>query len=224
MVFKGERLPGEQPAIIDRKLFDAVQAKLDGQLRSYKKSCTSSDAILTGRLFDDLGRRMTPTHTRKGATKYRYYISSALLQGQPEQAGSIGRISAPEVEALVTQSVRNQLALSADVYDKALIQNHVTRVDLRPDRLVIELTEMTGAKAKRRPQRLEVPWRKTLSTRRRPRTAPRRLASQDQRRYTVRLRGHPNCRTLHRNLLANSRTTGYQPVGDRLGTRHRRRP
>ena len=29
VVFKGETLPGEQPAIIDRKLFDAVQAKLD---------------------------------------------------------------------------------------------------------------------------------------------------------------------------------------------------
>ena len=177
VVFKGERLPGEQPAIIDRKLFDAVQAKLDGQLRSYKKSRTSSDAILTGRLFDDLGRRMTPTHTRKGATKYRYYISSALLQGQPEQAGSIGRISAPEIEALVTQSVRDQLALSADVDDKALIQNHVTRVDLRPDRLVIELTEMTGAKAKRRPQRLEVPWRKTLSTRRREILLPKTPSS-----------------------------------------------
>ena len=37
VVFKGETLPGEQAAIIDRKLFDAVQAKLDGQLRSYKR-------------------------------------------------------------------------------------------------------------------------------------------------------------------------------------------
>jgi DNA invertase Pin-like site-specific DNA recombinase len=169
VVFKGERLPGEQPAIIDRKLFDAVQAKLDGQLRSYKQRRTRSGAILTGRLFDDHGQRMTPTHTRKGAIKYRYYISSALLQGQPEQAASISRISAPEIEALVTQSVRDQLGRSADLDDKALIQNHVTRVDLRPDRLVIELIEITGAKAKRRrsPQRLEVPWRKTTSTRRR---------------------------------------------------------
>ena len=96
---------------------------------------------------------MTPTHTRKGATKYRYYVSWALVQGQSEQAGSISRIPAPEIEALVTKSVRDQLGLSADLDDKALVQNHVTRVDLRPDRLVIELAEMKGAKAKRRPAR-----------------------------------------------------------------------
>src|SRR5216117_3788129 len=31
VAFKGELLPGEQPAILDRALFDAVQAKLDAQ-------------------------------------------------------------------------------------------------------------------------------------------------------------------------------------------------
>jgi site-specific DNA recombinase len=65
VVFKGETLPGEQPAIIDRKLFDAVQAKLDVQLRSYKTRRTSSEAILVGRLFDDHGqRRPTPVKER----------------------------------------------------------------------------------------------------------------------------------------------------------------
>ena len=169
VVFKGETLPGEQPAIIDRKLFDAVQTKLDGQVRRYKQKRTRSDAILAGRLFDDHGQRMTPTHTRKGATKYRYYVSCALVQGQSEEAGSISRISAPEIEALVTKSVRDQLGLSVDLDDKALVQNHVTRVDLRPNRLVIDLVEMKGTKGKQRPspQRLEVPWRKTPSARRR---------------------------------------------------------
>jgi DNA invertase Pin-like site-specific DNA recombinase len=66
VVFKGERLPGEQPAIIDRKLFDAVQTKLDGQLRTYKQKRTSSGAILAGRLFNDVGHRMTPTTHIKG--------------------------------------------------------------------------------------------------------------------------------------------------------------
>jgi hypothetical protein len=124
-------------------------------------------AILAGRLFDVRGQRMTPTHTRKGATKYHYYISSALVQGQSEEAGSISRISAPEIEALVSKSVRDHLGLSVDLDDKALVQDHVTRVDLRPDRLVIGLAEMKGVRAKRRPQRLKVPWRKTSSTRQR---------------------------------------------------------
>jgi DNA invertase Pin-like site-specific DNA recombinase len=168
VVFKGETLQGEQPAIIDDKLFDAVQAKLDGQLRSQKQSRTSSEAILAGRLFDDHGQRMTPTYTRKGATKYRYYISAALVQGQSEQAGSISRIPASQIEALVARSVRDHLGLSVDLDDKTLVQNHVTRVDLRPDRLVIALPKMKGEKALRsRSRRLEVPWRKTSSTRRR---------------------------------------------------------
>ncbi len=169
VVFKGETLPGEQAAIIDRKLFDAVQAKLDGQLRRYKKKRMSSEAILAGRLFDDHGQRMTPTYTRKGTTRYRYYISSVLVQGQPEQAGRISRISAPEIEALVTKAVRDHLGLAADLDGKALVQNYVTRVDLRAGRLGIELTSMKGGKVKRRTssQRLEVPWRKTSATRRR---------------------------------------------------------
>jgi hypothetical protein len=169
VVFKGERLPGEQPAIIDRKLFDAVQAKLDGQVRTYKQKRTSSEAILAGRLFDDRGQRMTPTHTRKGATKYRYYVSCALVQGQSEEAGSISRISAPEIEAFVAKSVRDQRGLSVDLDDKALVHNHVMRVDLRPNRLVIDLVKIKGTKGKQRRslQRLVVPWCKTASTRRR---------------------------------------------------------
>jgi site-specific DNA recombinase len=169
VVFKGETLPGEQPAIIDRKLFDAVQAKLDAQRRSHNLIRRSSEAILAGRLFDDRGQRMTPTHTRKGATKYRYYISRALVEGQPDQAGSISRVPAPEIEAIVTKSVRYHLGLSADLDDKALVENHVTRVNLRPERLLIELTGMKDTKAKQRARlrRLEVPWRKTSATRRR---------------------------------------------------------
>ena len=114
-------------------------------------------------------KRMTPSHTRKGAMKYRYYISSALVQGQADQAGSINRVPANEIEAVVTKSVRDHLNVPADLDDKAFVEHHITRVDLRADRLVIELAKMKDAKAKRRPspRRLEVPWRKTSSIRRR---------------------------------------------------------
>jgi DNA invertase Pin-like site-specific DNA recombinase len=179
VVFKGERLPGEQPAIIGRKLFDAVQTKLDGQLRRHKQERTRSEAILAGRLFDDHGQRMTPTHTHKGSIKYRYYISLPLVQGQAEQAGSINRVSAPVIETLVTKSVRDHLSPSAELDDRALIQNHVTRVDLRPGRVVIDLAKSKGKKRKERasPQRLEVPWRKISSTRRREILLPKATSS-----------------------------------------------
>jgi hypothetical protein len=44
--------------------------------------------LLTGRLFDDRGNRMSPSHVRKGGLKYRYYLSSALFHGAAERAGS----------------------------------------------------------------------------------------------------------------------------------------
>jgi site-specific DNA recombinase len=60
VVFKGEILKGEQPAILDRGMFDAVQAKLDSQTRIQTSRQTRSDALLIGRIFDDAGNRMTP--------------------------------------------------------------------------------------------------------------------------------------------------------------------
>ena len=38
-----------------------------------------SEALLMGRIFDDRGNRMTPSHARKGGLKYRYYLSGKFL-------------------------------------------------------------------------------------------------------------------------------------------------
>jgi site-specific DNA recombinase len=96
VAFKGETLAGEQPAIVDRDLFDAVQARLNEQTSNHKASRTKSEALLSGRIYDDRGHKMTPSHVRKRGIKYRYYISSALLQGQAKQAGTVSRVPADE--------------------------------------------------------------------------------------------------------------------------------
>ena len=44
--FKGEVLKGEQPAIFDRALFDAVQAKLSEQATNHKTRRMQSEAVL----------------------------------------------------------------------------------------------------------------------------------------------------------------------------------
>src|SRR5262249_55067158 len=74
VVFKGEVLAGEQPAIVDLDLFDAVQAKLSEQANNHQTTRMKSEALLTGRIFDDRGNRMTPSHVRKRGIKYRYYL------------------------------------------------------------------------------------------------------------------------------------------------------
>jgi site-specific DNA recombinase len=169
VVFKGETLAGEQPAIVDQDLFNAVQAKLNEQINNHRVSRTESEALLLGRIYDDRGHKMTPSHVRKRGLKYRYYISSALLQGQAEQAGAVSRIPADEIEALVVKCVRVHVNESTDMENAILIRNHVVRVEVRSDQLVIELANAKGAsrKRKRSPNVIEVPWCKTPSTRRR---------------------------------------------------------
>ena len=91
VAFKGEVLKGEQPAILDEDVFEAVQAKLNEQVNNHKAKWTKSEGLLIGRLFDDRGNRMSPSHARKGKAKYRYYLSAALLSGQIRAC----RVSAP---------------------------------------------------------------------------------------------------------------------------------
>ena len=107
--FKGEILKGEQAAIVDRDLFEAVQAKLSEQVNGHKAARMKSEALLIGHIFDDRGNRMSPSHARKGGVKYRYYLSSALLQGMAGGAGSVRRVPAADIEVLVVRSVREHL-------------------------------------------------------------------------------------------------------------------
>jgi DNA invertase Pin-like site-specific DNA recombinase len=169
VMFKGETLAGEQPAIVDKGLFEAVQAKLDEQVTNHKISRTRSEALLSGRIFDDRGHRMSPSHARTRGIKYRYYISAALLQGRPKQAGTINRVPAHEIETLVVKAVRNHRNEPTETTDRLLIQNHINRVEVQPDQLIIKLINAIGVGSKRKRKRrdvIEVPWRKTPATRR----------------------------------------------------------
>jgi hypothetical protein len=141
VVFKGEVLKGEQEAILDRDLFEAVQAKLDEQTTNDIGRRANSKALLTGRIFDDAGNRMSPTHARKGGIRYRYYLSFALLNGIAERAGSVARVPAAEIEAVVIRSVREHLKLKPALDDNTLIEAHVARVEVHSDRLIAQLTQ-----------------------------------------------------------------------------------
>jgi len=174
VAFKGEVLPGEQPAIVDRQLFDAVQAKLTQQMNNHKIARMRSEALLAGRIFDDRGNRMTPSHVRKRGIKYRYYLSSTLLQGQAQRSGSIRRVPATHIEALVTRSVREHLKPSEPIDDQSLVADYVKRVEIQQERLIIQLThiEKSGRRRAQEADTLDVPWRKTPVTRRREMLLP----------------------------------------------------
>jgi DNA invertase Pin-like site-specific DNA recombinase len=185
VVFKGEVLPGEQPAILDRGLFDAVQTKLNDQRTNHSSARAKSDALLIDRIYDDRGNRMSPSHARKLGLRYRYYVSSPLLHGQPGRAGSVRRVPAAEVEALVAGAVREHLEDATESADRDLIRNHVVRVEVQADQLAVELkadasTDPPNAADNDRLV-LRIPWRKMSMRRRRDIIVPASLPSHDPR-------------------------------------------
>jgi hypothetical protein len=171
VAFKGEILNGEQSPIVERDLFNSVQAKLEEQQNNHTAKRMKSDALLVGRLFDDRGNRMSPSHARKGGIKYRYYLSSALLNGLTDRAGSVPRVAAEEIEKLVIKSLQEHFGLHQQNDVPALVNAHVSRVEVRSDEIVVHLaqTEETSPSGQRiaSGKALHIPWKKAPSKQRR---------------------------------------------------------
>jgi site-specific DNA recombinase len=141
--YRGEVHRGEHEPILGRDLFEAVQAKRAANAVARQVRLRGAAAILTGRLFDDRGNRMSPTHANKLGVRYRYYVSHAILQNRKSEAGSIARVPAPEIETLVCDSVRRHLAAmdaaepQTVLADRDLIEHHVSRVIVKPQALEV---------------------------------------------------------------------------------------
>src|SRR5450759_4118945 len=145
VVYRGEVNRGEHEPILDRELFEAVQAKLAANAVMRQVRLKGSPAILTGRIFDDRGNRMSPSHSNKLGVRYRYYISHAILQKRKADAGSVTRVPAAEIEKLVLDGVRKQCVSMGDadnqttIADRDLIERHVHRVTVKPQALEVRL-------------------------------------------------------------------------------------
>jgi len=149
--YRGEVYRGEHDPILERTLFEAVQATLAGQAAARRLRLKASSAILAGRIFDDRGNRMTPTHANKRGVRYRYYVSHALLQTRSQDAGSVPRIPAPDVERIILQGLHDYLATpersaSQDrLADRDLIDRHVDRIVIRPTMIEVLLQKQECA-------------------------------------------------------------------------------
>ena len=122
-----------------------------------------------GRIFDDRGNRMSPSHSRKGGARHRYYVSSALIQGQPEAAGSVTRVPAAKIEAVVADALRRQIGHDAPVDNTELITTYVRQIEVRPTEIAISLLSEDHASEGEsdNPLVLIVPWSKTPQRRHR---------------------------------------------------------
>jgi site-specific DNA recombinase len=148
VVYRGEVHRAEHDPILDSTLFEAVQAKLAAQARARRCRLRGSPAILSGRLFDDRGNRMSPSHSNKGGARYRYYVSQAVLQRKPLAAGAIGRVPAAEIEVPISAALRRHLQANGnDAFggDRELVERHVERVTLSRKHIHLQLRQIGDA-------------------------------------------------------------------------------
>src|SRR3979411_625136 len=146
--YKNEFLPGEQPPIMDRALFEAVRHKSLAQWSHRTIVRNKSDHLLTGLLFDDAGHRMVPTHATKAGIRYHYYVSAPFLYGEAKtaSAGSISRVPAADIEDIVIKSMKEHLAAKQEksTTNTGRLENRdltqlITDIVVHEDRLIIRL-------------------------------------------------------------------------------------
>ena len=179
--YKDEILPGEQPPIMDRALFDAVRQKSIAQWSHRTVVRNKSDHLLTGLLFDDVGHRMIPTHATKAGVRYRYYVSTPLLHGEAKtaSAGTVSRVPAADIEDTVVKSLKEHLATKQDkatscavrLGDREALAQLVADIVVHRDQLVIRFKSDNAAETPDSPdgQPLTISWQKP------PSKKPRRI-------------------------------------------------
>ena len=231
VVYRGDIHRGEHEPILDRALFEAVQEKLaDGAvLRKLRRS--SSPSMLAGRIFDDRGNPMSPSHANKKGVRYRYYVSQALLQNRKGEAGAIARVSAPDVEALVakavTEALRNnqEMAQTSNVApDRDLISRRVERVIVRLKELEIMLRGVEGDTGPDAPTRLRIAFAPNLPRRKGIAHAPAEPTSIDPATREALLRAIARARRWMDAILAG-RIASFEDIAaaESLAERHVRR-
>ena len=115
VVHRDKSWPGEHEAIIERDLWDDVQAILAQNANGERQGATSRPSLLTGLLVDDEGGRLSPSHAVKQGRRYRYYVSRHLIvEGRkPDRRG--WRIPAADLEHLVLARIHAWLSDPAAV-------------------------------------------------------------------------------------------------------------
>jgi site-specific DNA recombinase len=107
---RGKIHNGLHAATVNQETWDRVQRRLEQQTQPRADPRPNDEAFLAGKLFDDRGNRMGPSHAAKGGRRWRYYVSRAILTGRKSDAGSVVRVPAAQIEKQVFDAVKHALA------------------------------------------------------------------------------------------------------------------
>ena len=142
--------PGSHPPIVDKDLFDKVEARLaDQRLVRRDRPTRVAGMPLRGLLFDVDGHPMSPAFGYgRGGRVYRYYVSAPLQQGrQPvPKEGAIRRIAADAIEDMVRDQLQRRLDAPPDSALTGLLKR-VKRVEVDADAIRIEVLRASVPRA-----------------------------------------------------------------------------
>ena len=117
---KGKTYPGQHDAIIDRPLWEEVQAILaeDAHARAgHTQTRRKTEALLRGLLYDENGVKYYPTFSTKPSGKrYRYYLPKADAR-YGGRTSTTGLIPAEEIEAVVVNLLLSALQSPESIQD-----------------------------------------------------------------------------------------------------------
>lgn len=102
---KGTNYPGQHEPIISQELWNEVQSNLaSNRVNRRIGGWGKAPSLLTGMVFDQAGRLMTPTAAAKGARRYRYYVSRART-GEKLAFRDKVKVPAGELERAVIEQI-----------------------------------------------------------------------------------------------------------------------
>ncbi len=103
---------GQHDAIVDLDRWDRIQRLLqDGAAKARARKTAKQRSLLCGKLFDETGDRLTPSHSKtKAGVRLRYYVSHRLIKNSGEIKGDGWRLPAQDLEAKVAHLMRQRLS------------------------------------------------------------------------------------------------------------------
>ena len=105
---------GQHSGIVDDEVFKRAQEKLDAASRRADKRRAGNPgkivSPLAGKVFDDQGRRLTPSHTSRGSRRFRYYVSRDLIRKSGNTNVDGLRLPAKTLEDAVAASLSKYLS------------------------------------------------------------------------------------------------------------------
>lgn len=106
---------GLHQAIVKPEIWNSVQVSLqkNAQHKRGLGKSVSEPPLLLGKLFDETGDRLTPSHSNKKGRRYRYYISRRLVTKAGEKDLSGWRLPAKQLEQQIAKALHQHLKIAA---------------------------------------------------------------------------------------------------------------